>query len=210
MNYFFSQISITYTIRKYQVLKMNPISSIYIPHVEKKYNAEFIAELFRKNGIAKVSKVAIEPYKTSYSSILKKGSAKYNHVYVEIKSWSESETAYNFIQRLKNPYREARIVYEDDFWWSVDINKFPEKLSAKCNKDRIVTIFEEIRVYECDIEDLSVNPSIDYQRTNLLKWLLIDLKRDDEPNDFNSYLREMHRDRELWFSEQYIFDQVMC
>lgn len=190
---------------------MNPVSSIYIPHVEKKYTAAFIAEVFRKNGIAQVSKIAIESYKTSYSSILKKGSAKYNHVYIEIKSWAESETAYNFIQRLKNPFREARIVYEDDFWWSVDINKFPEKLSAECGKDCIVTVFEETHVFECDIEDVSATPLIDHQRTNLLKWLLCELPRSDELNEFNSYLREMHRDRELWFSEQYIFDQlVMC
>lgn len=39
---------------------MSPISSIYIPHIEKNITAEFIAFIFDKNEIAEVSRVAIE------------------------------------------------------------------------------------------------------------------------------------------------------
>lgn len=160
---------------------MSPISSIYIPHVEKKYTAEFIAEVFLKNGIAKVSRVAIETYKNNINTDLD----KYKQAYVEIESWCETETAYNFIQRLKTPFLEARLVYEDDFWWSVEINNFPEKLSSNYYNDNILTIFKDTSSHECDTHDefcdeLSVTPltdlpSKDYKRISILESMLLEI-----------------------------------
>lgn len=194
---------------------MSFINSIYISRVEKKYSAEFIAELLRKSGLAKVSKIAIEPYKSS----LKPGTIKYNHVYVEIKSWIETEAAYNFIQRLKNPNRETRLVYEDDFWWTVEINKYPHKLSSHRNKGCVLTIYQEISEDKAEtFDDLSAlnpvisAPKIDYELTNLLKSLIFDGKYADnlaDVNDMDAYLCEMHSVRDIWFSEQYIYDQLV-
>lgn len=43
--------------------------------------------------------------------------------FVEVREWFDSETAYNMIQRIRNPLKEARIVYEDDNWWAVEETK---------------------------------------------------------------------------------------
>ena len=40
--------------------------------------------------------------------------------FIEISEWLDSEAAYNMIKRIRNPLKEARIVYEDDNWWAVE------------------------------------------------------------------------------------------
>jgi hypothetical protein len=40
--------------------------------------------------------------------------------FIEVGQWLDSEAAYNIIKRIKNPLKEARIVYSDDDWWTVE------------------------------------------------------------------------------------------
>jgi hypothetical protein len=40
--------------------------------------------------------------------------------YIEVAEWCDREVAYNLIQKIKDPRKEARIVYEDDNWWAVE------------------------------------------------------------------------------------------
>lgn len=124
---------------------MTPIANIYIPRIESVYNAEFIANVFDKNDIAQVSKVYIEPYKTHSG---KNEVNKYNRVYIAIKSWHETESAYNFINRLRNPTHEARIIYSDDNWWPVYIYHKNYKLHS--NK-RILNIFQQKQLDNLDL-----------------------------------------------------------
>lgn len=217
---------------------MNAITSIYIPRIENVFNAEFIADVFDRNGIAQVSRVYIEPYK----SIMQNGLNGYNRAYIAVKSWHDTEAAYNFIERLRNPNREARIVYSDDNWWPVDINKYPTKLAS--NK-RVLTVFEEKQLDFCS-DDLSTTAvasdeldefiQIDAEKTKLLRNIIANFKAstplieesetqlyrtkalqkrehllqemDESAEDFNEYMREMYNDREKWFSEQYIYDAL--
>jgi hypothetical protein len=88
---------------------MSPITSVTILHVDKSISTEFIADVFRRNRIAKVS------------DILLKSSAKssYNEAYITIDYWYDNETAYNFIRRLQDNSRETRLIYNDDLWWTV-------------------------------------------------------------------------------------------
>ena len=179
-----------------------------IPRIEKKVNAEFIADVFSRNGIAEVSKVYIE--KPSSKS-------KYNRAYIAIKFWHETKTAKNFIQRLLNPDRETRIVYNsNDNWWVVKINKDMSKLQINSN---VLTIFREKDSYLDDElsvqaimdedEILDTEPDIDYNKTKLLKDVIASLTANDEDlEDFASYLDEMDKSRSLWYSEQYIYDAL--
>jgi len=152
---------------------MKVITSIYIPRIESKFNAEFIADVFDRNGIAQVSRVYIEPYK----SIIKNG-LNYNRAYIGIKMWYDTEAAFNFIARLRNPTREARVVYNDDNWWPVDINKYPTKLAS--NK-RVLTLFDEKQndfssdelsttaIDEAELEDFI---QVDAEKTALLRSII--------------------------------------
>jgi len=106
---------------------MSSITSIYIPHVEKRFTAEYVANTFNRNGIALVSKVYLKPYKNINKN-------RFNQAYVHIESWHETEASYSFIQRLRNPSLEARIVHRSDNWWAVDILRKPAKFNAnKCS-----------------------------------------------------------------------------
>ena len=142
---------------------MAAISSIYIPHIKKDSNAEFIAYIFERNLIAQVSRVAIE-----YNKKTKKYSA-----YVGIEYWHDTETAYNFIKRLNNPNKETTLIYRDDDWWTVKINNFPHKVLIGSRR-RILTLFKlEDIVYKKDIK-------IDYERTKLLRSILSQIQDKDE------------------------------
>lgn len=192
---------------------MNPITSIYIPRIEKDFNAQFIADVFERNDIAQVSRVYLEPYK----SIMKNGlNNKFNRAYIAIHSWHDTEAAYHFIHRLRSPNREARIVYNEDNWWPVDINKKPHKLaSIEC----VLTVFEDKQADFCD-DDLITTPvvrdeleefvHIDAEKTALLRSIVAGFKKQhDDAEAFDGYVREMDDDRKKWFSEQYIYDSLL-
>lgn len=90
------------------------IKSLMIKEVESQYTQEYIAKTFWNQNVAKVSKVTLIPYI--------KNSKKYSIAYININEWFDSEAAYNFIQRLNDSTKEARLVYMDDNWWPVEIN----------------------------------------------------------------------------------------
>ena len=188
---------------------MNAIKSIYIPHVEKHFNAEYIANVFNDNGIAQVSRIYIEPYK----SINKNRLNVFNRAFVEIKKWHETEAAYSFIKRLRNPNTEARIIHSGDNWWAVEINRNPSKFNSII---RVMTLFNEqneiddeistIAVGSIDNDELDVFVKIDAEKTQLLRRIVAKLTEqavkpqalcESKPNnsDYDAYLREIGRMR---------------
>lgn len=90
------------------------IHNLMIQYVEGQYNHEYIANVFWVQNLAKVHSITLVPYL--------KNSEIYNIAYITIEQWCDSEAAYNFIQRLKKPEKEARIVYHEDYWWLVELN----------------------------------------------------------------------------------------
>jgi hypothetical protein len=143
---------------------MSSITSIFIPKIESIFNAEFIAEIFEKNCIAVVSRIYIEPFKP----IMKTNEAiNFNRAYVDIKSWYDSESAYNFIECIKNPFKEARIIYGHNKWWRAEINNCPDKLY---NNTRVLTIFKDNNIDEDDLSTTAiVDPYSYYKKINIYK-----------------------------------------
>jgi hypothetical protein len=90
------------------------IKSLMINCVESQHTAEYIADVFWKQHIAKVSSITLIPYL--------KNSKIFSTAYITIHAWCDREVAYNFIQRLKDTNKEARIVHSEDNWWPVEIN----------------------------------------------------------------------------------------
>lgn len=208
---------------------MNSITSIYIPHVEKHFDAEYIADVFDRNDIAQVSRIFIEPYKSN----IKKRSIMYNRAYVEIKHWHETEAAYSFIQRLRNPSVEARIVHSGDDWWSVDINIYPAKFDSK----RTLTVFVEKTQYDDEscsaiavgtTDDFDVYMKelddgreqwyndvikIDAEKTKLLRDIVDSfteraLMLQEDKSDYEAYLEEIEKQRDHLYSQQYNWDEL--
>jgi hypothetical protein len=155
---------------------MNPITSIYIPHIEARFNAEFIASIFERNGIAQVSRIYIEP-----CTIIMKNEANknknnydynYNNAYIEILCWYDTETAYNFIECLRNPCKEARIICGHNNWWTAHINNYPEKLY---NKTRVLTIFRDSNIDEDELSTTAVADPYMYYKNKSKKINSIDI-----------------------------------
>ena len=91
---------------------MFSVNNLIINCVELQYSHHYIADVFWYKDIAQVSKVTLIPY-------LKNGKV-FNVVYITIGQWGQ--LSHNFIQRLKNPNKETRFVYNDDNWWPIKIN----------------------------------------------------------------------------------------
>jgi len=85
-----------------------------IPCVESQYTQEYIANALWRQRIAKVSNITLIPYIRNLEV--------YSIAYIGINEWCDSEAAYNFIQRLKNPEGEARLVHHGDDWWPIQLN----------------------------------------------------------------------------------------
>ena len=90
------------------------ITSFTIPSVELKYTSEYIASTLWKQKIAKVNCITMIPYL--------RDNEVFNLAYVYIDTWSDSEIAYNFINRLKDSTKETRLVHNSDDWWNVEMN----------------------------------------------------------------------------------------
>jgi len=89
------------------------IKSLIIHCVESQYTQEYIANVFWKQRIAKVSSITLIPYINK--------SEMYSVAYIYINEWCDTEAAYNFIRYLNNPSKEARIIHYDDEWWPVQL-----------------------------------------------------------------------------------------
>jgi len=131
------------------------INSLYIPRLDNMFNAEFIANTFDQNGIAKVSKIYIEPYKSNVKNILE----NYNNIYIEIYSWYNTETAYKFIESLINSPCEARIICGHNKWWPVYINNYSYKLESR---KRVLTIFKDYNMDDDDFSTIGVADSFNH------------------------------------------------
>lgn len=127
------------------------VKSLIIKEVAIKYAhlyPEYIANVFWSQGIAKVSALTFISYLKNFEL--------YYVVYINIAEWCDTEVAYNFIQRLINPEREARLVYSEDNWWPVEINT--ENISDKINDIGVYSVNVELNRFENDDYDDSTAP----------------------------------------------------
>ena len=102
--------------------------SLYIPHVFANISKEFIAETFEKLRIGKVNKIDFV-YKLGKD-------APYNTAYVHFEYWYDNTAAYNFQERVMNPEKEAKIIYDEPWYWIVLENKAKKHVSGD-RKQRI-------------------------------------------------------------------------
>jgi hypothetical protein len=89
--------------------------SLYIPRVFSSFSKKYIAEAFEKVFIGKVSKIDLVPRMC--------GVNVYNSAYIHFEYWYDNVAAINFQERVLNPNLEARLVYDDPWYWIVLENK---------------------------------------------------------------------------------------
>ena len=74
----------------------------------------YVADIFLKQNLAKISDITLIPYWRN-SVVVYVG-------FITIMEWFDTENSYNFIQKLKNPSKETRMIYDDDDWWVIQLN----------------------------------------------------------------------------------------
>lgn len=113
---------------------MNNVS-LYIPHVFANISKEDITNVFEHLRIGKVSNIDF---------VNKIGDqAQYNTAYIHFEYWYDNTAARNFQERVLNPDKEARIVYDDPWFWIVLENKAKKHVSGD-RKPRIVLNLQDI------------------------------------------------------------------
>ena len=98
-------------IKVINLIKMSN-TSLFIPRVFANYTAADVAAVFEKLLIGRVSRVNLVP-KTG------KDRKIYNAAYIHFEFWFNNAAAHNFRERVLNPAKEARLVYDEPWYWVV-------------------------------------------------------------------------------------------
>ena len=102
--------------------------SLYIPHVFANISKKTVAETFEDLRIGNVKRVDF---------VYKKGSnGDFNAVYIHFNHWYDNVAARNFQERVISPSMEARIVYDETWYWIVLENK-TKKVDSTKRKPRL-------------------------------------------------------------------------
>ena len=103
--------------------------SLYIPHIFANYGEDDVAKIFEELNIGKVKNIDFIP------KMGKDGKA-FNAAYIHFEYWFANPTAANFQERVLDPTKEARLVYDEPWYWIVLENKGQKHLSGE-RKPRI-------------------------------------------------------------------------
>ena len=112
---------------------MNNVS-LYIPHVFANISKEEVINIFESLRIGKVSNI---DFVNKISD-----QTHYNAAYIHFEYWHDNVAARNFQERVLNPAKEARIVYDDPWYWIVLENKAKKHVSGD-RKPRVVLDLQE-------------------------------------------------------------------
>ena len=99
----------------------NSIMSLYIPHVFENITKEEIIETFESQNLGKIKSI-------DFVSKLGKNNVLYNAAYLHFDYWFNNTASNNFQEKLKNPEKECRVIYDDPWFWLVLENKTKKHL----------------------------------------------------------------------------------
>lgn len=114
--------------------------SLYIPHVFENISEKKMKEVFEDQGLGKVKNI-------DFIEKMDKNGKIYKTAFVHFDCWYDSIITRNFQERIKNPNKEARIVYNDPWFWVCFENKgkkqVPGERKERINLHEFSNIFEE-------------------------------------------------------------------
>ena len=93
-----------------------PNISLYIPHIFSNYNKKDIEEIFENLKIGKINNI-------DFISKIGKDNKEYNSAYIHFEFWYNNQITQNLQERVLNPNKEARLIYEDPWYWIILENK---------------------------------------------------------------------------------------
>ena len=126
------------------------LKSLYIPRVFLNITEEKIREVFERLELGEIERIDLVP--RPYTS----GTISANMAFIYFKYWSQSVSAQNLASRIMDPHREARIVYDDPWYWILLPNRRPQ-LAKPTESDRIDALKSIIQNLSTRIEILEKN-----------------------------------------------------
>lgn len=86
--------------------------SIYIPHVFSNITEDRIMRVFDSLSLGKVKHIDFVEKMSKYGTV-------YNAAYIHFECWYDTVTSQTFQERVRNPDKEARLVYDEPWYWIV-------------------------------------------------------------------------------------------
>ena len=105
------------------------MSGLYIPYVFNNITKEFMKTTIEFQGLGKVKDI-------DFVEKMDKNGNVHNSAFVHFEYWHDNISAIHFQERLKNPNKEARIVYNDPWFWVCFENTGKKVISGE-RKERI-------------------------------------------------------------------------
>ena len=93
-----------------------PNISLYIPHVFSNISSKKICDIFDFQAIGDIQKVDLIPKKN-------RNGKRYNAAYIHFYEWYDNIASRNFQDQVLDKNKEARIVYDEPWYWIVLENK---------------------------------------------------------------------------------------
>ena len=90
--------------------------SLYIPHVFANYTKEDVAKVFEDQNIGKVKTI-------DFVAKMSKEGKLYNAAYIHFEEWYNTVATRNFQSNVRDATKEARLMYEEPWYWVVLENK---------------------------------------------------------------------------------------
>jgi hypothetical protein len=90
--------------------------SLYIPHIFSNYTKEYVANVFENLKIGKVKYI-------DFIAKMGRDNKAYHAAYIHFEHWFDNIVAQNFHSKVLDENKEARVVYEDPWYWIVLENK---------------------------------------------------------------------------------------
>jgi hypothetical protein len=113
--------------------------SIYIPHVFSNITKERIVEIFSKQSIGEVDRIDFVPKKG-------KDGREYHMAFIHMKSWYDNECVRNLQARILDKNTEARIVYDDPWYWNLYENVNPRSASELKMEEQIFSLTKTVNI----------------------------------------------------------------
>ena len=126
------------------------LKSLYIPRVFLNITEEKIREVFERLELGEIERIDLVP--RPYTS----GTISANMAFIYFKYWSQTVSAQNLASRIMDPRREARIVYDDPWYWILLPNRRPH-LAKPAESDHIGALKSIIQNLSTRIEILEKN-----------------------------------------------------
>lgn len=173
--------------------------SLFIPHVFPNFSKQYIADVFERHNIGMVDHIDLVAKKDRYGK-------SYNAAYVHFKYWYSGSITENFQARVKNPKKEARIVYDDPWYWII-LENTTKKYEPQARKECVEPPVQLLKIAP-GLSEIVLSPQMADEIDNLISELY------NSPMDLsceiNSYADECLYEQPLQDLLRNICDKVLA